>query len=214
MECEKCGALLSRMHNFCPRCGTKVSGESESLKKEKKKKKKEVRWVRKGTFDVKRALSRCIGRPAILLGIIGFDGMHHINYIYRNVSPALFLILWSLSEGLHYASEASRIMNIAIVFQWLKRVTKRFLSHFILFVEFLLVLGAIIYTRRVFSYPLVHVADSKTWKESEGMGHMPLEVTWGVRILASVYSISVMRDVAFIMKSAVIPRSKNKIKTK
>ena len=42
-ECEKCGALLSRMHNFCPRCGTKVSGESEPLKKKKEKKKKEVR---------------------------------------------------------------------------------------------------------------------------------------------------------------------------
>ena len=38
MECEKCGALLSIMHNFCPRCGTKVSGESESLKKRRKRK--------------------------------------------------------------------------------------------------------------------------------------------------------------------------------
>ena len=165
---------------------------------------------------MKRALSRCIGRPAILLGIIGFDGMHHLNYIYRDVSPALFVILWSLSEGFHYASEASTLMNIGIVFQWLHRVTKGFLSHFILFVESLLVLGATIYTRRVFSYPLVRVADSKTWKESEGMGHMPLEVTWGVRILASVYAISVMRDVAFIMKHAVMSRSSRikKIKTK
>ena len=45
MECEKCGTLLSRMHNFCPTCGTKVSGEEGSVKKKKKKEKK----VKKGT---------------------------------------------------------------------------------------------------------------------------------------------------------------------
>jgi hypothetical protein len=180
-----------------------------------------VRWVRGDTSDFhKRAFRRCIGRPAILLGVIGFDGMHHINYVYRGIFPALFVFLWSFSEGLQYASEASKLCDVAVFFQWLNRNTKGFLSHAILFVELALIFVATFYTRRVFSYPLVRAGETKTWKELEGMGFMPLEVTWVVRVLASVYGLTVFRECGSFIKRLIFSkrgvrtRSDRKVKTK
>ena len=68
---------------------------------------------------------------------------------------------------------------------------------------------------RLFSYPTGVGEKTKTWKESEGMGYMPLEVTWIVRFFASVYALAVLRDVVLVVlriyrERGVVRGKKNK----
>lgn len=164
------------------------------------------------SVDLTKTLIRCVCRPAVVIGIIGFDGMHHLNRTFRYFSTALFIVSWALSECLLFADRFHATTGILRCARFLHDRQDRFLRPVLRLAEVVVLCNAAIGSpRRIFRYPIVDTS-AHLWVEEEGIGSFPSSAITLARVIASAYAVwvgySTTRDVAAFIHRRFLKKTK------